>query len=108
MKVTSWTDWDDERYSEDIPSDMYEEARDAVAAALRENGYKFDGYYHQGGAHGVPVLDGKWKYTCSFRMWGSMMVRAYPDEIDNSDGLGYCEWAWSSPIKPIVPGSDRE
>ena len=103
MKVTRWTDWDDDRYSEDIPSDKLEEARDAVAKALRDNGYKFDGYYHQGGDCGVPVLDETYKYTCSFRMWGQMMVRAYPDEIIDDDGLGYCDWAWSSPVKPVVP-----
>lgn len=70
MKVTSWTDRDDERYSDDIPYDLCGEAMDAVTKALRENGYKFDGYYHQGGDFGVPVLDEKWKFTCSFRVWG--------------------------------------
>ena len=26
-----------------------------------------------------------------------MMVLAYPDEIDDSDGYGYVKWAWIPP-----------
>lgn len=97
MKITGWTDWNDERYSDDIPDHIFEEIKELVAKELRDNGYKFDGYYHQNGDHGVPVIDETWKFAVSFRSWGHMMIRAYPDKIDNSDGYGYTAWAWDAP-----------
>lgn len=102
MKITGWTDWEDKRYSEDIPDDIFEEVQNAVAVGLRYNGYKFDGYYHQFGSSGVPIIDDKWAYKVSQRSWGHMMVRAYPDEIDDRDGMGYCEWAWRTPWNEAV------
>ena len=43
------------------------------------------------------------------REWASIMADAYPDEIDNSDGFGYCcKWAWIPPVdeEMVVPDKD--
>lgn len=99
MKVTGWTDWDDERYEEFHGTDLAEEdeAKEAIIQEMRTYGYKFTGGYHQNGKYGVPIIDGQWKYCTSQRRWGHIMVMVYPDKIDNSDGYGYVDWAWSVP-----------
>lgn len=99
MTITGWTNWfDDNRYSE-LPNTAgtVEDAKAAVAEELRKRGYKFTGDYHQNGEFGVPIIDGIWLYKCSQRHWGHLMTEAYPDEIDNSDGRGYVQWAWMKP-----------
>lgn len=102
MKVTGWTYWEDDRY-EEIPIDKYDEARRIVAREMRERGYKFTGNYHQNGDFGVPVIDEKWLLTMTQRSWGHMMVEAYPDKIDDTDGYGYCKWAWVAPEEMVIP-----
>lgn len=96
MKVTGWTWWENPEY-EDLPNELYDEAKTCVAKELLEHGYKFTGDYHQNGDYGVPIIDNKYLFMTSMRVWGHMMVRAYPDEIDDSDGYGYTEWAWMVP-----------
>ena len=109
MKIVKWTEWDDPNYKEMFPlgtaydSEKYDEAISVIAKELRENGYKFDGHYHQNGDFGVPVFDTGEVFQCTQRCWGAIMVEAYPDEIDNSDGYGYCDWAWIAPEEMVVP-----
>jgi hypothetical protein len=103
MKIIGWTDFDNPQYKEMYPIggfgtvEQHEEIANIIAKELRDKGYKFNGYYHQGGDYGVPIFDNGMTYQCTFRTWGGIMARAYPDEIDNSDGLGYVEWAWTIP-----------
>ena len=107
MKITGWTNWDDPNYAEYAAGSMAEvEARDDILIKeIREHGYKFTGDYHQNGDYGVPIIDDTWIYRASQRSWGHIMAFAYPDEIDNSDGMGYVAWAWSVPEgqKMVVP-----
>lgn len=100
MKVTSWTNWNDDRYPE-IPIELYEEARGIVVSELRKHGYKFTGGYHQYGDYGAPVIDGKYKMTWSQRSWGGVMAAAYPDTVDD-----YTKWAWVAPEEMVVPGEE--
>lgn len=93
MKIIQWCEYDDEKY-EDLTGEERFEAEDIIIKELRENGYHFSGYYHQYGAHGAPVFDNGKQYHTTFRGWGGIMTRAYPDEIDDTDGMGYAEWAW--------------
>lgn len=110
MKVTGWTWWDNPEYKEMFPiGDAVHSWDDVnmvemlVAEELRKHGYKFTGSYHQEGNYGVPIIDDTWLYQCSCRTWGNIMVMAYPEEIDNSDGYGYTLWAWLPPESQIVP-----
>ena len=111
MKVTGWTWWDNPEYKDMFPIgdntdwDKIDHVEKLVAAEMRANGYKFTGTYHQNGDFGVPIIDDKWLYQCSCRTWGYIMVMAYPEEIDDKDGYGYVQWAWSNPEgqKSVVP-----
>lgn len=107
MQVTGWTDYENPLYQDwfelERTQEELDEAKRVIANTLRAQGYMFSGYYHQGGIFGVPVLDNKWRYEVSFRTWGGIMAMAYPDLIDNSDGMGYVEWAWIPKSEQIVP-----
>lgn len=105
MKVTGWTDWENPRY-EELSSELYDEAKEVVIFELRKQGYKFTGGYHQLGDSGVPIIDDKYRFECSQRAWGAIMAKAYPEEIDDTDGYGYCTWAWNKPdgVEMVVPG----
>lgn len=111
MKIIGWTNYDNPQYKEMFPiggsytKDEIDEVRNVIAEELRDRGYRFTGSYHQNGDYGVPIFDNGMIFTCSQRMWGGIMAMAYPDEIDNSDGLGYCDWAWIQPNnqKVVVP-----
>lgn len=115
MRITGWTEWDNPAYKEAYPIGMdsgfpYEisAVRKLISEELRNKGYKFTGSYHQEGDFGVPIIDGEWlcQFTC--RSWGDIMAMAYPEEIDDSDGLGYVVWAWIPPDSchsMIVPSS---
>ena len=82
---------------------------------IREHGYHFFGEQHQNAEYGVPVLDGKYLFQESFRVWGAIMAEAYPDEdygtADNDDGkYNYCKWAWyNSELESeiVIPSKDR-
>lgn len=111
MKIVGWTEFDNSQYEDMFPiggsytMEEVDEAKDIIAKELRDKGYKFNGYYHQDGDYGVPIFENGEAFRCTFRTWGGIMARAYPDEIDNSDGLGYCDWAWDIPEnqKMVVP-----
>lgn len=116
MKITGWTWYDNPEYEEMFPlekrreCDCWDEIKNVeklIANELRKCGYKFTGSYHQDGDYGAPIIDDKWVYQCSCRTWGHIMVMAYPEEIDNSDGYGYTLWAWIPPSEMIVPNSQK-
>ena len=98
--VTDWTYWDNSKYEDanerdNLPDDYdYSEWEDAVIKALREGGYKFSGYYHQDGATGVPVINGKYLFQVSYRVWGGIMAKAYPSE--NPSENDYIMYAWGA------------
>ena len=94
MKVTDWTDWDNEKY-EELPNKMSKEAFDAVVDEVREKGYKFSGYTHQQNRLGCPILDNKYRYNVSCRMWGDIMAHAYGLYKDEEDDMAYVYWAWT-------------
>ena len=115
MKIIGWTDWDNQEYEEMFPLGGKhtwrdkEEVERIIAEELRSKGYKFTGDYHQNGDHGAPVFDNGKIYKGFQREWASIMADAYPDEIDNSDGFGYCcKWAWIPPVdeEMVVPDKD--
>lgn len=112
MKVTGWTWYDNPDYKDMAPvggpfpfEDCWCEVKEIIAEEIRKHGYKFTGDYHQNGDFGAPIIDNEWLFMTSQRAWGHMMVRAYPEEIDNSDGYGYVKWAWIPPDgeKMVVP-----
>lgn len=82
--------------------------KNMISDELRLNGFKFDGRYHQHGETGVPVFDNHKTFQCSLRTWGEIMAKAYPEEIDNSDGHGYLVWAWNNPEPMVVPTKGRQ
>lgn len=109
MKIIDWTNWDNTKYKEMF---SYTEERDwdaidkietIISEELRKHGYKFTGDYHQNGEYGVPVFDNGTVYHCTQRTWGSIMARAYPEEIDNKDEFAHCVWAWVAPHPMIIP-----
>ena len=112
MKIIGWTDW---QVKEDINSKYEamnpktwadtEEIEKIIADELRDKGYKFTGDYHQNGDFGVPIFDNDMVYQCTQRSWGGIMLMAYPDEIDDTDGLGYTDWAWISPKPMVIPNN---
>ena len=69
--------------------------RPIIVEEIRERGYKFSGFYHQGGEFGRPVINDKYVVLYSQRGWGGIMAEAL--NLDNSDGLAYCDWAWENP-----------
>lgn len=105
MKIVGWTWYGVHRCVRLSPKTLEEtkQIKKIIAEELRNKGYKFTGDYHQNGDYGVPIFDNGMIYECSQREWGDIMVQAYPDEIDNSDGMGYCTWAWLPPEPMIVP-----
>ena len=109
MKIVGWTYWGNPQYKEMFPLDgshtweQREEVENIIAKELRDKGYKFTGNYHQNGDYGVPIFDNGMVYQCTQRTWGGIMVDAYPDEIDNSDGYGYLKWAWLTSEDQVVP-----
>ena len=114
MKITGWTEFGDPKYEEmypigentDRPWSEIEDVERLIAEELRNRGYRFTGSYHQEGDYGVPIIDNRWRFECSCRTWGAIMLMAYPESIDNSDGLGYTEWAWLPPTDEVVPKGD--
>ena len=109
MRITGWTYAEDNRYEEMFDGAQQEYCGKShddiiliIAKELKGNNYRFDGRYHQNGDYGVPVFENKWKYVCTFRTWGKIMAKAYPEEIDNTDGFGYVKWAWSVPEGKIA------
>ena len=111
MRIVGWTEWDDPQYEDMFPigggaihsSADVDAAEAVIAEELRANGYKFTGDYHQNGDYGVPIFDTGKVFQCTQRTWGAIMAKAYPEEIDNSDGYGYLKWAWIAPESMVVP-----
>ena len=97
MKVTSWTNWEDNRYSgiDDLSQEEYDKATDAVIKEIKEKGYKFSGSDHQNMDNCCPVIDDKYIFGVSMRSWGAIMQKAY--DLPNEDGLGYVLWSWGVP-----------
>ena len=95
MKIVGWTHWDDQRFRDHEPETWEEcsQREQVIAHELRARGYRFNGYYHQGGEYGVPVFDDGTLFQCTFRTWGGIMAMAYPEEMDH-DGNEYTSWAW--------------
>lgn len=112
MKIIGWTCFDDPNREELYPisqpvswEDLYE-VEDMIAEEIRSKGYKFSGYYYQGGQYGCPVFDnGKW-YGVSFRRWGEIMAKAYDDHGDEPDTWNYTKWAWIAPEEETYPNPD--
>lgn len=105
MKIIGWTWYGNHEYKR-LCCNTYEQIahiEKIIATEIRNKGYKFTGDYHQEGDYGVPIFDNGMIYECSKRVWGDIMVQAYPDEIDNIDGMGYCTWAWLAPEPMVVP-----
>lgn len=114
MKITGWTWYDNPEYKDMFPPGeqrllphSYDYIKQLIASELREHGYKFSGQYHQYGDFGAPIIDNEWIFQVSQRSWGHIMVLAYPDEIDNADGYGYCEWAWMAPMDMVLPNEEH-
>ena len=116
MKVTGWTDWENDKYEtmpsfyiegKNITAEQFEEAWNAVVEEIKNKGYKFSGTYHQNGDFGCPVIDDEYVFCVSMRNWGQVMVEAH--NIPDEDGFAYCRWAWTTPDgeEMIVPGDNK-
>lgn len=114
MRVTGWTRVGNPDYTEingtwaigDCPYDR-EELRPLIVKELRDRGYKFSGFYHQDGDYGAPIIDDKYTVLYSYRGWGDIIAEAY--QLDDSDGMAYCVWAWNNPEEQVTPDpSDYE
>jgi hypothetical protein len=105
-KVAGWTRFKDEKYEKLETAEEWILARDALVKYMREKGIKFDGHHHQNGYDGVPVFDNGKKYCVSLRSWGALMSEVL--EYDNSDGMAYCNWAWSDDDTPVYPNGRTE
>ena len=91
-----------------------EDAEYTLAIRCKDEGIKFDGWYHQGGDFGTPIfeitglgnwsddktdltpLNGLYKWTCTLRYWGQVMVDAGFAET-------YMDWAWGNHTDPVYP-----
>lgn len=92
MKVVSWTKWDDHYFEENNP-DLYKKQIDATIEGLRKYKIHFDASYHQNGEYGVPVFDDGSRMQTSQRNWGEIMVKAFPEEFDDSESdMNYVVW----------------
>ncbi len=94
-KVTEWTSWSD---AESLPGSRpgaipFSCAFDAVVREMKEKGYLFSGNYHQNGKTGVPVINGRFPFMVSMRVWGEVMVK-----VTGDPSLGaYVKWVYSAP-----------
>lgn len=109
MKVIGWTHTEDERYpdvKDSIDQASFNSFVEATIEDIRKHNYHFSGSYHQNGLYGVPVFDNGQSLMVSMRTWGKIMADAWPDELNNSSSMGYCNWAWNAPdgVKVVVPG----
>ena len=106
MKVTGWTTFENNDYYDiqDATEDEFREMLDTVVNELRTKGYKINGFSHQNGY--APIIDDKWLFTVTFRMWGAIMRDAY--DIPDHDHMAYCKWAWGNPKneKEILPSEN--
>jgi hypothetical protein len=85
-------------YCEEL-SDICGRTESLVAFVCKTKGIRFNGYYHQNGDYGTPLIKTKYgifKWTCSFRFWGGVMVQA-------NQGEDYKDWAWYDYDKPVTP-----
>lgn len=102
MKIVKWDEWNTNKYEDFKKIKERECAIKILINNIRENQYHFDGYYHQNGEHGAPVFNNGKQLRFTFRGWGKIMAESYPDEIDNTDGFGYCDWAWVSADEKLL------
>ena len=88
MKIIGWTSFENREIPELYPDEERPTAEDInnvetiIADELRKRGYKFSGDYHQGGEYGCPVFDCGKLYGVSFRRWGAIMAKAYPELVN--------------------------
>jgi len=114
LKVAGWTDRGDRRFEELDGTEEWVQAREALVEHMRVKGYRFDGTYHQNGNYGVPYFDNGKKFCLGLRSWGGFMAEVL--ELDNSDGMAYCDYAWSggdtdklpNPNDPDYEGYSKE
>ncbi len=86
FQVIGWTDYNDEQFPEHEGDHTAVDR--AVASALREGGYRFDGIAHQYGTRCTPVLNDGTRACYSLRAWGATMAEA----LGLSDPAAYIEW----------------
>jgi hypothetical protein len=98
VKISGWTNWDDPNY-EDLPNEMAKQAFNVVVKEVKEKGYKFSGYSHQYNEKGTPIINNKYKYCTSCRVWGDIMAEAYNLRESEDDTLAYVLWAWTPMVK---------
>lgn len=112
QKIVGWTRYDDPDHEElfpigePVPWEWHDEIEEMIVTEIRSKGYKFSGFYHQGGEYGCPLFDnGKW-YGTTFRSWGWIMAMAYPDSVHLPEESSYVEWAWTPPEEEVYPNPD--
>ena len=85
----------DAAYWEKTPEErqrFWEDTDRIVVDCIRRNGFKFGGFYHQGGEFGMPMFDNGTVFFVSLRHWGHLMYEAW--EPDGDDPYGYAFYAW--------------
>ena len=103
MKVTGWTDYESDLPK--LPDELYHEAEKAVIDVLKNKGYRFSGYDHQSHRYGTPIIDNRYKFTCSCKERGGIMATASRSE----KWRDYLLWTWSVVEgETILPDSGKE
>ena len=103
FEVIGWTEYDNTAYPPHY-GDGGAVSR-AIAAEIRNKGYRFGGNYHQEGETGAPVLSDGTIVRYSMRTWGAVMADAW--NVDNSDGMAYMEWYMDN-VEELVDGTPRK
>jgi hypothetical protein len=104
MKIIKMIDWEkgDDKYPRCSDQDNLEEFRECVKEFLKRKNLKICGPQHQNWEYGAPLIEHENKlyiFTLSVRKWGQLMAEAF--DIDDSDHMAYCEWAFKIPVEEI-------
>lgn len=91
-EVIGWTAYDNGKYPsfEYVSDEDSQEAWDAVAKNIRDNGYSFGGDAHQNRVGCTPILNNGHAFRCSMREWGALMADAW--QVTKEGGYAYMLW----------------
>ena len=86
---------------------FWEESDRVVVECIRRNGFRFGGFYHQGGEFGMPMFEDGTVFFVSLRHWGHLMYEAW--EPEGKDPYGYALYAWDYEVgKCKYPESETD
>lgn len=108
LQIVDWINYEEAealgyRDADSVEAKEFMRHEQLVVDSLRRNGYKFTGFYHQNGEHGVPLFNDGMVYRVSQRVWGGIMAEALG--LDLSNRMSYLAWYYIAPDgeEQIVP-----